>query len=579
METRANYILIGLFTLAGFLGLLAFFIWLARVELDRQFAYYDVRFNAVSGLSRASDVRFSGLPVGQVVDLRLAPERDGTVLVRLEIDAATPIREDSVATIEAQGVTGVSYVAISAGSPDRPLLVEADGAAFPEITSGRSVLQSLTEDAPEILSELLSVLDQIGTLLGPENQQRVDNILANLETSSENFASALDDFAAVSDSVAVAAGAIAEFADRLDEITTAGVATMQMADTALLNLSQLSNRAQQTLQQGDAALQSATRSFDSAGRFLDDDLPALVTDLTEASAALRADLDALTVDARGLIDQFSATGAAATARLNEAQATIAATDAMIARLTETLDTVDRAAGSFDTMLTGDGAALVAEARSAVSGANEAIATISRVAETDLPAIMTDIRGATETASRVIEQVGGDLSAASGRIDGIADDAQGAIAAATDTFSRANQTLTAINEALSAGERTLAAAERAFEGADRLIDEDISALVAQLRESMTRLDGAIAQVSDDIPAVTADLRAAAESARVAFLDMGEVVGTAGEAVTGFATTGLPQYTRLAQETRNLIASLERVTRQIERDPTRFFLDRQTPEFRR
>ncbi len=47
METRANYVLIGAFALAGMLGILAFFLWFARVELDQQFAYYDVNFPSV----------------------------------------------------------------------------------------------------------------------------------------------------------------------------------------------------------------------------------------------------------------------------------------------------------------------------------------------------------------------------------------------------------------------------------------------------------------------------------------------------------------------------------------------------
>lgn len=579
METRANYILIGAFTLAGFLGLLAFFMWFARFELDRQFAYYDISFTAVSGLSRASDVRFSGLPVGQVVSVGLSPDNDGSVLVRIEIDAATPVRADSVATIEAQGVTGVSHLAISAGSPDAPLLVAVAEHYPPRIEPGRSVLQTLTEDAPEVLSSVLTVLQQLTELLGEQNQARIDAILSNLESSSGNLASTLDDFSSVADSVAVAATGIAQFAERLDEITAAGTETMETATNALSNLSSLAVQAQGTLDQGGAALESITVTSESARRFLDADLPLLVTQLSEATTGLRGDLEDLTRDARGLITEYTATGAAATARLNEAEATLVAADTMIARLTETLTTVDSAAGRVDTLLEGDGAALMADARAAVAGANSAIAMISDIAETDLPLIIADIRQATATASRVVAQVGGDLSAATGRIDGLADGAETALASVGETFGNANVTLAAINDALTSGERTLLAAERAFSGADRVINEDVAAITGQLRETIARLDAAIAQVSDDIPAVTADLRAAAASANTAFADIGDMVGTASGAVTSFATSGLPEYTRLAQETRTLISSLERLTRQIEREPARFFLDRQTPEFRR
>ncbi|MCC5970422.1 MAG: MCE family protein [Pararhodobacter sp.] len=579
METRANFILIGVFTLAGFLGLLAFFMWFARFELDRQFAYYDIHFPTVSGLSRASDVRFSGLPVGQVVHVGLSPEDDGTVLVRVEIDAGTPVRADSVATIEAQGVTGVSFLAISAGSPDEPRLALVSDRSPPVIDAGRSVLQTLTEDAPEILGGALVVLQQLSELLGEENQARVDSILANLEASSANFSSALDDLGSVSESVALAATGIAEFAERLDDITAAGTQTMETATATLTNLSDLATQAQGTLGQGDEALASVTATFDSARLFLDTELPALVSQLSEATAELRTNLAGLTADAQGLITEYTATGAAATARLNEAEATLVATDAMIAQLNETLATVGSAAGRFDTLLEEDGAALVAEARAAVAGANTAITTISAIAENDLPAIIADVRTATATANRVVTQVGGDLSTASGRIEGLAEGAASTMAALSETFGNANVTLAAINDALASGERTLEAAEMAFTGANRVINEDISGITSQLRQTMARLDTAIAQVSDDIPTVTAELRAAAETANAAFAEMAGIVGTAGGAVTNFATTGLPEYTRLAQETRTLITSLERLTRQIEREPARFFLDRQTPEFRR
>jgi len=71
METRANFVLIGAFTLFGILGSLGFFLWLAKVEVDRQYAYYDILFENVSGLGEAGDVRYNGLPVGQTVATRV----------------------------------------------------------------------------------------------------------------------------------------------------------------------------------------------------------------------------------------------------------------------------------------------------------------------------------------------------------------------------------------------------------------------------------------------------------------------------------------------------------------------------
>ena len=579
METRANYILVGAFTLAGFVGSLFFFVWFAQVQFDRQYDYYDVRFTTVSGLSAASDVRFAGLPVGQVVDISLAPERDGSVLVRIEVDADTPIREDSVATIEALGVTGVSFVSISAGSADRELLRVASDEDFPEIEAGRSALQSLTEDAPEILDQVLSALRRVNEALDQDTIDRVDRILANVERSSESFAAALDDFEAVTRGVGAAGEGIADFAENLDDITEVATQTMRSADTALLNISGLARRAETTLERGETAIGTADDTMKRVTEVVEGDFRELLTTLDATSTTLREDFAGLSRDARLMIREYTATGAAATRRLSEARETLAATDEMIAQANQTLITVDRTAADFDTLMQNEGAALIGETRTAIADTNTAINAITTVAEDDLPAIMADIRTATEQASATITTVGADISGATGRFEGLTDDSEAALRAVTETFTNANETLAAINQALETGERTLAAAEGTFAGAERVINEDVGAITADLRATMARLDAALAQVSDDVPLVTADLRAAAETARETLAEIGNLVGDARGPVFDFARTGLPQYTSLARETRSLVSSLERLSRQIEREPARFLLDRQSPEFRR
>ncbi|MFU8864409.1 MAG: MlaD family protein [Rhodobacterales bacterium] len=577
METRARYVLIGAFALAGFLGLVGFLLWFAQFELDRQFAYYDVRFSSVSGLSRASEVRFSGLPVGQVVEVRLSPNGDGTVLARLEVAGETPVRTDSVATIESMGVTGVSYVGITAGTPTSPLLREEGG--IPEIEAGRSALQSLTEDAPEIMAEALAVMQRISGILNEENQQKVQDILDNLAQSSGDLSGALEDFAVVSQTIASASIDIAGFTEQIEPVIGSIEGTLSNVDTALRSFTELSTRAVSSLDVVEAALSSGRVALDAAEVFMTGELPVIVQDMTATTLVLREQTELLVTDARGMITEFTATGSAATARLTEAQSTLQNVDTTIARLLETLDNIDEAATSFDDLITNDGTALMAETREMIANADEAVNAITTAAETDLPAIVADIRSATETANRVVADVGQQISDAAGRIDGLADDASDAMTQITGTFANANQTLAAINSALTTGERTLDAAERAFAGADRVINEDIGAITADLRQVMQRLDAAIAQVSDDIPAITGDLRRAAETANTAFSQLGQIISGSSAPITAFASTGLPQYTQLARETRSLITNLENLTRQIERDPARFFLNRQSPEFRR
>ncbi len=121
METRAHFIIIGLFTILGILGGLGFFLWLGSVQIDRQYAQYGVLFDNVSGLDESADVLFNGVAVGSVTDIRIWERDPSRAYVALEIDATTPIAVDTIAQLESQGVTGVAYIALAGGAPGAAL--------------------------------------------------------------------------------------------------------------------------------------------------------------------------------------------------------------------------------------------------------------------------------------------------------------------------------------------------------------------------------------------------------------------------------------------------------------------------
>ena len=579
METKANFVLIGAFTLAGLLGILGFFLWFAQVELDRQFDYYDIRFSSVSGLSNASDVRFSGLPVGQVVDVRLSPNQDGTILVRVEVDAETPVRSDSIATIEAQGVTGVSFVGIGPGSPDAALLEPTEDQPVPEITAGRSTLQSLSEDAPQLLQESLQLVSDVGELLGDENRARINSIIANVETASADFAETLDGFSAVSETVNDFAEQINRFNETLNTLTGDLTDVLQTADATLVSIGELSEQGKGVLTTGAETLTSARSAIDQTESYIATDLTQATADLRATTAALQSELTALSADARALMATLNTTGETATARLQEAQTTLQATDALIARLDGTAEAVKETAGSIDTLIRDEGAPLLSETRAMVAEADRAIASVATIANTDLPVIIADIRQTAETFRTVATEVGGNLTASSQSAEAVLDTARVTLEDARVSFANANTTLAAINDALETGDRALGAAERAFTGADRVINEDLDGIITGLETSLGSLDAAIAQVSEDIPGMSADLRAASQAASDTFAELRSLTSAASPSIREFTTTALPLYSRLAQESRALIANLDRLTDQIQRDPTRFFLDSETPEFRR
>jgi phospholipid/cholesterol/gamma-HCH transport system substrate-binding protein len=579
VETRANYVLIGLFALAGLAALLATFLWFARVQLDQQFAYYDIRFPTVSGLSEASDVRFGGLPVGQVIDVRISDDRDGTITVRVEVDGKTPVRADSVATIESLGVTGVSYVGIDAGTPDAPLLIEESASAVPVITAGRSTLQALTEEAPELVSETLLVVREIGDLFRGENADRIERTLINAEAASEEFAGALEGFSGIAGTVDQFTEQINRFNTTLDAVTEELNVVLATANDTLLSIERLADETTGVVARGEGTLDQVDEVVGAAARYIAEDLTATTNELQAVAAELRAEMATLGDDAAALMATLEETGSTATDRLREAEITLDRANTLLGTLDTASVAVEGAASRIDTLITEEGAPLLAEMRVAFADATQAIALVTEAAETDLPGIIADVRAAVDRATAVIDTVGTDLTEASGGVADVVARADTTLAQVTETFANANETLGAINRALETGERTLVAAESALTGADALINDEIATLVTGLNDSLEGLNAAIATVAEDLPVVSADIRSASTAAAEAFAELQGLVDASSPGVRQFTTEALPTVARLAQETRSLIANLGQLTRQIERSPTQFLLDRDVPEFRR
>jgi phospholipid/cholesterol/gamma-HCH transport system substrate-binding protein len=508
-----------------------------------------------------ADVRFAGLRVGQVAAVVLQP--DGLVRVELDVDRETPVRADSRALVDSSGLTSVAFVAVQPGSADAPLV--NDRAEPVELVVTRSTLGSLTEAAPQVLDQARQILEQVNAIFGPENQSRVANILVNLEGASGDLSGALDNFEQFTATVATATDTFATFTDNVAPLLLQAEKTIESLQFAVDEAALVATEARLTLEAG-------TQTLQTTDRFIAQDLTNLAAELQTGVREIRAEFESFSRQAQGMFDQFTSVGAAAETRLLALDPALARIEPMLAQAETTLADLGQVARNVDTLVTGDGAALVAEARVAV-------ASIAAVAENDLPVIMGDIRMATAELRRVMETAGEDITNATGRIDTLTDSGIRTLDQVTETFASANVTLDAVNRALAVGEGTLQAAERAFEGADRVINEDVAQITADLRDVLARLGGAVDAVSADIPQVTADLRRTAESAARAFDEVGRMVQATSGPVRDFAATGLPNIGQLARETRTLIANLDRLTAQIQSDPTRFFLNRQTPEFRR
>lgn len=171
MERNANYTLVGLASLILMVGLAVFVLWLAQLSFNRDFDTYDVLFlEPVRGLSEGGEVHFNGIKVGEVTKLALDKRDPNRVIARIRVTAEAPVRVDSRATLEPQGVTGVNYVQITAGTPSKRLLKDTvPPNEVPVILSQRSTISDLLEGGGTVLSRTIEALDRINRVLSDEN--------------------------------------------------------------------------------------------------------------------------------------------------------------------------------------------------------------------------------------------------------------------------------------------------------------------------------------------------------------------------------------------------------------------------
>ena len=183
MERNANYALVGLVSAVLFAGLVLFVVWLARVQFASQYALYDVDFKGpVRGLSSGGEVFFNGIKVGEVTKLSLDRSDPNRVVARVRITSDAPVKTDSTGSLEPQGVTGVSYVQITAGSPGRPLLREVTPRdRVPVIQTTQGALEGLLQGGGDVLARSLQALDRVNKLLSDENMANFTAALANVK--------------------------------------------------------------------------------------------------------------------------------------------------------------------------------------------------------------------------------------------------------------------------------------------------------------------------------------------------------------------------------------------------------------
>ncbi len=121
METRASYVTVGAFVMFSLIGLVIGALWLAGAQFSQEFSYYRSNFvGPVTGLGPGTIVRYNGIDVGTVRDVNFDPTNPRTVIVDMQINPATPIHVDSVASLESQDFPAAKSVEIARRTSQAP---------------------------------------------------------------------------------------------------------------------------------------------------------------------------------------------------------------------------------------------------------------------------------------------------------------------------------------------------------------------------------------------------------------------------------------------------------------------------
>jgi len=184
MERNANYALVGLASTLILMALVVFVVWLAGASLTRDYDLYDIVFQGpVRGLALGGEVHFNGIKVGEVRKISLDPSNPQQVIARVRVTSDIPIRKDSYATLEPQGITGVNYIQIAAGTNTKPLLKDTvpDG-DVPRMASKRDALSDLLAGGGFVLQKSVEALDRVNRVLSDENIRTFGATLSDIQS-------------------------------------------------------------------------------------------------------------------------------------------------------------------------------------------------------------------------------------------------------------------------------------------------------------------------------------------------------------------------------------------------------------
>jgi len=186
VNAKTNYTLVGLFVILSGLLMFLFVLWMLQPGGEEEKQLYRIEFSeSVSGLNIDSPVKYRGVTIGKVKNIRISPKNVEKIEVIIEVSKDTPIKVDTVAKLKPQGITGLSYVELSRGSSEAKRLKPKNEDDIPLIPSVPSFFVKIERSFGSASENLSSILIQLKHLLGEENREQIHKLLTHLANVAE----------------------------------------------------------------------------------------------------------------------------------------------------------------------------------------------------------------------------------------------------------------------------------------------------------------------------------------------------------------------------------------------------------
>jgi len=533
METRANYVAVGVFTLLALVTAFVVIYWFGKFDGRDQLVPLDVRIQgSVSGLGEGSLVTFNGIDVGRVSGLELDATDPRFVIVNTMVNRNTPVRADTRASIGIRGLSGGAYIQLEGGSPQELQLLQnpdTESGDAPVIAGDPAALADLVQRVNELANTTERVMQTVEGFV-KTNSATVTRTLSNAET----FSKALSENSGGVDEFLASAGKVAE------------------------SLTSLSNK-----------LDGSVARFEEILQAINPETVGATVNSVKNSAE---QIEKLTTDANAVLDNVNRV--VSTVDAASIKTTVDNINAAAARINTLTERLDTSAGEIVAALQ------PGKIRSVVDNAEK----LTR----DAQQVVSSVDGA--KLSQTIDDISKTASSARGLLEGVD---QNAIRSLVDEMGNASKNVTTILQALDAAKvnQAVESITSAATGAQKVVEDvskvtekfstkgddvdqifkDATELSARLNEASKRVDAVLDKIDDllgsgQADGLIADARSTLTTFRQTARSLEGQIGSISGDINRFTRRGLGDTQGLIKDARQSLNSINRVIRNLESNPS-------------